>query len=78
MLSGKVGALTDKQKDYLMIIKEQTQKLQRLVSDFLDFSRVEKNEFSPVLESYNLEEALRKQIEIMQGAAEKKNITIDF
>ncbi|MBI4763303.1 MAG: PAS domain S-box protein [Deltaproteobacteria bacterium] len=78
MLSGKVGALTETQKEYLMIIKEQTQKLQRLVSDFLDFSRVEKSDFSPVLESYNLEEAIGKHLEIMRTAADKKNIHLFF
>jgi two-component system phosphate regulon sensor histidine kinase PhoR len=78
MLSGKVGPFTEKQKAYLTIIMEQTQKLRRLVSDFLEFSRVEKKEFSPVLQSYNLEEALAKQLRIMQVAAEKKNIHLIF
>ena len=78
MLSEKVGSLTEKQKDYLRIIKEQTQKLQRLVSDFLDFSKVERSDLTPVLESYNLEEALGKQLEIMRVAADKKNIRLIF
>lgn len=78
MLSGKVGILNDKQKDYLLIIKEQIRKLQRLVSDFLDFSRVDRSDLSPVLESYNIEEALGKQMEIMRGAADKKNIHLVF
>ncbi len=78
MLAEKVGTLTEKQKDYLRIIMEQTRKLQRLVSDFLDFSRVERSDLSPVLESYNLEEALEKQMEIMRVAADKKNIQLVF
>ena len=78
LLSGKAGPLTDKQRDYLTIIMEETQKLQRLTSDFLDFSRLEQKDFVPVLGPYNLEEALSKQMELMKMAAEKKNIHLIF
>jgi two-component system, OmpR family, phosphate regulon sensor histidine kinase PhoR len=78
LLSGKAGPLNDKQRDYLTIIKVETQKLQRLISDFLDFSKFEKKEYIPVLGSYNLEEAISKQMEVMKVAAEKKNIHLIF
>ncbi len=78
LLAGKAGPLSEKQKDYLTIIAEESQKLQRLVSDFLEFSKFEKGEFLPVLASYNLEEALNKQIAIMKSAAEKKNISLSL
>jgi two-component system, OmpR family, phosphate regulon sensor histidine kinase PhoR len=78
LLSEKAGPLTEKQKEYLTLISAETGKLQRLVSDFLDFSRLERKEFLPVLESYNLEEALRKQVEVMKVAAEKKRVNLDF
>jgi PAS domain S-box-containing protein len=78
LLTGKAGPLTEKQKGYLTIILEQTQKLQRLIADFLEFSKFERKEFIPVLGSYNLEEAFSKQLEIMKVAAEKKNIGLIF
>lgn len=58
LLAEKAGSLNEKQRDYLTIIKVETQKLQRLISDFLDFSKFEKKEYIPVFGSYNLEESL--------------------
>ncbi len=78
LLSGKAGPLNDKQRDYLTIIKVETQKLQRLISNFLDFSKFEKKEYIPVFVSYNLEESLSKQMEVIKVAAEKKNIHLIF
>jgi two-component system phosphate regulon sensor histidine kinase PhoR len=78
LLAEKAGSLNEKQRDYLTIIKVETQKLQRLISDFLDFSKFEKKEYIPVFGSYNLEESLSKQLEVMKVAAEKKNIRLVF
>jgi two-component system phosphate regulon sensor histidine kinase PhoR len=78
LLSGKAGSLTEKQKNYLTVVMEQTGRLKRLMSDFLEFSRFEQRDYLPVLVSYNLEEALGKQMELMQVAAEKKDIDLVF
>jgi two-component system, OmpR family, phosphate regulon sensor histidine kinase PhoR len=78
LLSGKVGSFNDKQTEYLSTVLEQTRKLQRLVSDFLEFSRLEERKLSIVLESYNIEEAINKQLQVMQETAQKKNIRLVF
>ncbi len=76
LLSGKAGSLMEKQKDYLANAMRAIAKLQQLITDFLDFSRLEGKEYKPVLSSYNLEEALYRQIELMKIAAENKQIQI--
>jgi PAS domain S-box-containing protein len=78
LLAEKAGPLTEKQKNYLVVIKEEAAKLQRIVADFLDFSRFERNEYQPVPAPYNLEEALGRRIEAMRVVAEKKNLTLNF
>ena len=78
LLSGKAGSLTEKQRDYVTVVMEETKKLKQLIADFLEFSRFEQREYIPVLASYNLEEALGKQMERMKVAAEKKNIHLVF
>ena len=78
LLAEKAGPLTNRQKGYLFLIKEETSKLQRIVADFLDFSRFERNEYQPVPAPYNLEEALSRRIEAMRVVAEKKNLRLFF
>ncbi len=78
LLSEKAGPLTAKQRDYLTIIRETMARLQRLISDFLDFSRYEAKEYAPLLGPYNIKEALNRQIELTQTEADKKDQTIRF
>ena len=68
----------EEQKDYLAIIMQAIAKLERLITEFLEFSRIEGKEYKPVLGPYNLEEALYRQIEMSKIAAEKKEIQIHF
>ncbi len=78
LISGKTGPLTDKQRDYLTIIMKSITKLQRFISDFLEFSRFEGKQYDPVPGPYNIEEALYGQIEMIRTEAEKKGIQIIF
>jgi PAS domain S-box-containing protein len=48
LLSGKAGALTDKQKNHLEIIRDELDRLAGLLTDFLEFSRFEAKEYKPV------------------------------
>lgn len=78
LLTEKAGPLTEKQRDYISIIDRATKKLKRLITDFLDFSRFDRNEYRPVLTPYNIKEAIKKQIEMIKIEAEKKGIEIFF
>ena len=78
LLAEKAGPLSDKQKDYLLLIRDETSKLQRIVADFLEFSKFERKEYQPVRAPYNLEEALNRRIEAMRVVAEEKNLRLIF
>lgn len=76
LISGKAGALTEKQQHYLAIVRSELNKLSQLILDFLQFSRFEAIEYKPVYAPFNVEEEIRKNIEAEKVEAEKKEIII--
>ncbi len=78
LLSGKAGPLNDKQMEYANNIMGSVTKLQRFISDFLEFSRLEDKRYVPVPAPCNIEEAIQGQIGALSNAAEKKGIQLVF
>lgn len=78
LLSEKAGSLSEMQKNYLELVKEELDGLQELITDFLEFSRFEATECKPVGGPFNIEAAIRRHIEAAKVEAEKKNIEIFF
>ncbi|BCB97131.1 hypothetical protein JZK55_20530 [Dissulfurispira thermophila] len=78
MLSGKTGPLTEVQRNYLELVKEELDGLQGLIADFLEFSRFEATECKPVIGPFNIEAAIRRHIEAARVEADRKNIEIFF
>jgi len=78
LLSGKAGPVAEAQAGYLNIIKDELQKVEELISDFLEFSRFEASEYRPLRSAFNIEDAIRHQMEITRLDAEKKKIQISF
>ena len=78
LLSGKDGALTDKQKNHLEIIREELDRLAGLLTDFLEFSLLETKEYKPVPAPFDIETEMRKTVETTRMEAEKKNIKLVF
>lgn len=78
MLSGKAGPLTEMQRNYLELVKEELDGLQELITDFLEFSRFEATECKPVIGPFNVEAAIRRHIEAAKVEADRKNIEIFF
>ncbi len=76
LLSGKAGALTDKQKNHLEIIQEELDRLTGLITDFLDFSRFESKEYNLARVPFDMEMEIRKTVETVRMEAEKKDITL--
>ncbi len=76
--SEKAGRLTEKQREYVSIIDRATKKLKTLIIDFLDFSRLDRKEYRPVLSPYDMVEGIEKQLDLIKIEAEKKNIQIFF
>ncbi len=76
LISGKTGALTEEQQNYLEIIHSEINKLSELISDFLQFSRFEAIKYKPVHVPFKMEEEILKNIEAEKVEAEKKEIII--
>lgn len=78
IISGKTGELTESQRSCLDLIREELNRLQELIADFLEFSRFEAAECKPVIVPFNIEKALHRHIEVAKMEADKKNIKMIF
>lgn len=64
----------DKQKEYLVIVKDEVKRLQRLVSDMLDIARMEAGETKINITVFDICEMVRISVIQLQQAFEEKNI----
>ncbi len=78
LLSGKAGSLEEKQRSYIEIINEEFKLLERLISDFLEFSRFEAKEHKLTLTPVNIKTSIYKHIEIVRMSASKKDIKLNL
>lgn len=76
--SGKTGPLTEKQHDYLKVVTSELQKIESLITNFLEFSRLETKEYTPKREPFDIKTAITQFIESARIEADKKNINIIF
>lgn len=74
------GAMENKDtlEAFLNIILKESDRLQSLINDLLELSKIEHEGFSLSLQSFNLIALLEDAIRIMEGKANEKNITIIF
>ena len=75
-LAGVTGALSDDQKKYLTIVKENNQRLLTLINRLLDFSQIETGRFSIKRELVSINEVVNAAVEIMRPQIEKKNAAL--
>ncbi len=78
LLSGKAGALTEKQKKYLETIREELYKVSDLIADFLEFSRIEAKAYIPVPRPFDIGKEMQGAVEAAKIEADKKGVTIVF
>ncbi|HSB51986.1 MAG TPA: ATP-binding protein, partial [Dissulfurispiraceae bacterium] len=76
LISGKAGSLTETQRSYHEVIREELGKLQELITDFLEFSRFEAKECKPALSPCPIDATIRKHVEAAAIEAEKKDLTV--
>lgn len=70
--------LTDEQKEYLNMVKTSSRHLLDIVNDILDISKIEAGKFKLDLESFNLEEKIKKLIKNFSILAEEKFIEVMY
>ncbi len=78
LLTGKTGPLSDLQFDYLGSIWEELKKLEDLLMNFLEYSRLEVKQYRPSLAPYCLAGALERSVEAARIAAERKGVAISL
>jgi PAS domain S-box-containing protein len=76
VISGKAGSVTEKQQNHLQTIRDELNKVTQLISDFLDFSKFDAQEYTPILTPFNVPAEIQKNIETEALEAEKKQIAI--
>jgi PAS domain S-box-containing protein len=78
LLSGKAGALTEKQKSYLEMVREELYKVSDLIADFLEFSRIGAKAYIPVPRPFNIRKNMNSAVEAAKIEADKKSISLLF
>jgi two-component system, OmpR family, sensor histidine kinase VicK len=76
LLTGKMGALTDKGHRMLEIAVNNSDRLIRLINDILDLERLESDKFTLHQQSCNAADLLKQATEMMQPMAEREGITL--
>ncbi|MDD4179014.1 MAG: GAF domain-containing sensor histidine kinase [Candidatus Margulisbacteria bacterium] len=77
-LAGVTGAVTDDQKKYLTIIKENNQRLLTLINRLLDFSQIETGRFAIKHDLVSINDVINTSLGEMKRAVEKKPAKISL
>ncbi|OIK07620.1 ATP-binding protein [Bacillus sp. MUM 13] len=74
------GALEDKEtlQNFLMIILKESDRLQALIQELLDLSKMEQQEFVLDIQCFDLSVILKETCDILHFKASEKNITIEL
>ncbi len=70
------GKLTDKQKESLTIILRNAERLNKIIEDFLEISRIEAARLKFSFRKTDLHETVKETIDFMIGFAKEKNISL--
>ena len=74
IIDGMIPA--DKQPRYLAIVKDETERLNRLVNNLLDIARMESGEYRLNIVRFDVVETVRRCVVSMAGFIEEKNLSI--
>jgi two-component system, NtrC family, sensor histidine kinase KinB len=76
LITDAAGELTDQQKDILYACREDGERLEKLMRDLTDLSRIESGEAAPRLAPVNVGEAIQSAVEAFHLKAEAKDQTL--
>lgn len=68
----------EKQKYYLEVIREETDRMDRMVLELLDLSRLEAGKYKLRRENFDLEELVREIIRPLESQIDEKKITVEW
>ena len=78
LTSGILGKTEDKQTEYFKILKENLERMQKLVSELLTVSRIEATKFVLKKEEFSMENLVRDLISEFDPIAKSSNIKIEM
>ncbi len=76
LLEGAAGELTDKQQEVLAACREDCERLEKLMRDLLDLSKIEAGESQPQLAPVRAKDLVIEAVERLRAQVEAKNITL--
>ncbi len=76
LLENAVGEMTDKQYDILYTCREDCERLEKLMRDLVDLSRIEAGDSAPQLEPIEAEKLVRGAAEFLRPQVEAKEIEL--
>ena len=68
----------EKQSYYLGVIREETDKMDRMVLELLDLSRLEAGKYKLQRENFDLQELAQEIVKPLEGQIREKNITLEW
>ncbi|HEX3702843.1 MAG TPA: HAMP domain-containing sensor histidine kinase, partial [Vicinamibacterales bacterium] len=77
LLEEPAGALTDRQQDILQMCREDTNRLDRLMRELLDLSKIESSETVPVRTIVRTPSLIRDAVEALRLQVEARGIRLD-
>ena len=78
LLEGAAGELNDKQAEVLAACREDCERLDNLMRDLLDFSRIEAGESQPQLQTVDIRELLLKEAEELRSQIEATGLVLSL
>ncbi|MDT8899013.1 GAF domain-containing protein [Thermanaerothrix sp. 4228-RoL] len=78
MLMGAAGTITESQQRFLRIVKENAERLIRVVNDLLDVSRIEAGRVELNRAAFDLAEVVREGLQAMQARAREESRNLIF
>ncbi|MGH7268687.1 MAG: GAF domain-containing sensor histidine kinase [Candidatus Rokuibacteriota bacterium] len=76
LLDGVVGPLPDRQHHYLVRVRDNAQRLHRMVSDLLDLARIEAGKVELAFETLGVAEAIAEAVESLRPAARARDVDL--
>jgi two-component system, NtrC family, sensor histidine kinase KinB len=73
LITDAAGEMTDEQKDILYACREESERLERLMRDLTDLSRIESGEVAPRLAPVKIEDVVQSAVETFRLRAEAKD-----
>jgi len=70
------GKLTEKQKESIEVILRNTERLNKIIEDFLEISRIEAARLKFVFRKTDLKNVVNETVRFMDGFAREKNVTL--